>query len=148
VYEGAMRSTMVACFVVLTGCGPIPMTVDAGPPELICDSSVTTPVTLSATVQAQIFDRQCKSCHNPGDATHGDYSDAMRTAAAMQKNSIMAPALKVLTPNTLSKSVLWLKLNNRRGPGGEVLGGVMPPSGMLPADQLKVVKDWICTGGT
>jgi hypothetical protein len=81
VYEGAMRSTIVACFVVLTGCGQMMMTVDAGPPELICDPAVTTPVTLSATVQAQIFDKQCKSCHNAFDASNGDYSDAARTAS-------------------------------------------------------------------
>lgn len=146
--KGAMRSTIVACFVVLTGCGQMMMTVDAGPPELICDPAVTTPVTLSATVQAQIFDKQCKSCHNAFDASNGDYSDAARTAAAVAKNSKVAPGLKVLEPNNLGKSVLWLKLNNRKGPAGETLGGVMPPGGALPADQQKLVKDWICTGGT
>lgn len=146
--KGAMRSTIVASLVVLTGCGQMMMTVDAGPPELICDPAVTTPVTLSATVQAQIFDKQCKSCHNAFDASNGDYSDAARTAAAVAKNSKVAPGLKVLEPNNLSKSVLWLKLNNRKGPAGETLGGVMPPGGALPADQQKLVKDWICTGGT
>ena len=146
--KGAMRSTMVACFVVLTGCGPMMMTVDAGPPELICDPAVTMPVTLAATVQAQIFDKQCKSCHNAFDASNGDYSDAARTAAAVAKNSRVVPGLKVLDPNNLGKSVLWLKLNNRKGPAGESLGGVMPPGGALPADQQKLVKDWICTGGT
>lgn len=148
VYEGAMRSLAMASVAVLVGCGQQMMTVDAGPPELLCDPAVTTPVTLSATVQAQIFDKQCKSCHNAFDASNGDYSDAARTAAAVAKNSKVAQGLKVLEPNNLGKSVLWLKLNNRKGPAGEALGGVMPPGGALPADQQKVVKDWICTGGT
>jgi len=149
VYEDTMRSMMLGSVVLLVGCGPqMMMTVDAGPPELICDPAVTKPVTLSATVQAQIFDKQCKSCHNAFDASNGDYSDAARTAAAVAKNSKVAPGLKVLEPNNLGKSVLWLKLINRKGPAGEALGGVMPPGGALPADQQKLVKDWICTGGT
>ncbi len=136
----------LALGLVVSACGPQMMTVDAGKNEFACDS-MTAEVTLAGKVQAEIFDKQCKSCHNAFDASNGDYSDATRTAAAIAKPSQFAMALKPVVPNDLSKSVLWRKMNALKGPGGEDLKGVMPPGGMLPAASLQLVRDWICTGG-
>lgn len=121
------------------------MTMDGGKDEFACDP-MTVEVTLAGKVQAEVFDKQCKSCHNAFDASNGDYSDATRTAAAVAKPSQYSMALKPVVAKDLSKSTLWRKMNNLKGPGGEALGGVMPPGGMLGATSLQLVRDWICTG--
>ncbi|MCU0701785.1 MAG: hypothetical protein MUC96_35205 [Myxococcaceae bacterium] len=132
--------------VLLAACGPTPNpTPDAGDPLLTCDP-MPTEVTLAGRVQAELFDRQCRSCHNAASASNGDYSAADRTAAAIARPSQFSMALKPVEPNNLARSVLWLKMNQLRGPSGEALGGVMPPGGKLGEASLKLVKDWICTG--
>jgi hypothetical protein len=138
-----MRLALVA--LVLSSCGQQMMSKDAGSDEFACAPN-TGEVTLGGRVQLELFDRQCKSCHNAFDATNGDYSDAARTAAAVAKPSQYSAALKPVVANDLSKSTLWRKMNGLKGPGGEALGGVMPPGGMLGATSLQLVRDWICTG--
>jgi hypothetical protein len=133
--------------VFLAACGPPPMPVpDAGSNPLFTCDPMATEVTLTGRVQAELFDRQCRSCHNASSATNGDYSAADKTAAAVARPSQFAMTLKPVVPNDLSKSVLWLKMNQLRGPNGEALGAVMPPGGKLGDASLKLVKDWICTG--
>jgi hypothetical protein len=139
-----MRPLFVSCVVVLSACGPQMMTPDAGNANFTCDPNAT-PVTLAGKVQADIFDKQCKSCHNAFDASNGDFSEASKTAAAITATSKTA-GFKRVEPNNLGRSTLWLKMLNVPGPNGENAGGVMPPGGALPADQQKLVKDWICTG--
>jgi hypothetical protein len=138
--------------LVTLGCGgTTPMD-----PELTCDTSAPA-VTLTGGVQA-VFDAKCKSCHGSG-YTYGDYSDADRTfAATTNKVSYLAgPAakLKVVDGNARSRanSSLWLKVlggdaANRKGPNGEKTLGAMPNDGtVLTAEQKKLLKDWICSGG-
>lgn len=140
-----MRSLLVSCVVVVfSACGQQMMTPDAGNPLFTCDPMAAS-VTLAGSVQAQLFDRQCKSCHNAFDASNGDFSEAGKTATAVTAASKHA-GLKRVEPNQLGKSALWLKMNNTPGPGGENAGGVMPPGGMLPEDSRKLIKDWICSG--
>jgi hypothetical protein len=107
---------------------------------------MTPEVTLAGQAQPQVFDTKCRSCHNAASAANGDYSQAAKTAEAVARTSQFSNELKVVEPRDLSRSVMWLKLNGRRGPKGESLGGVMPPAGMLDAATLKIVKDWICSG--
>lgn len=142
-----MRSLVfVLGSVFVVACGPPGTGVDAGVPELICDSDAVE-VTLAGKVQAEVFDKPCKSCHNAQDASRGDFSEASRTAAATVNVDTVAYApLKRVVPNDLTKSVLWLKVNGRRGPAGERIGGEMPPTGPLTDAQKKILKDWICTG--
>lgn len=139
-----MRAFVPFVVVVSMSCGQQMMSPDAGPAELRCDP-MPAAVTLTGEVQAQIFDRHCKSCHNAFDASNGDYSEASKTAAAVAKASKYG-TLKVVEPNDLTRSALWLKVAGQRGPGGQAVGGLMPPGGALPADQQKLLKDWICTG--
>jgi hypothetical protein len=136
----------VSALLLLAACGQPMPTPDGGvDPTFTCDP-MATEVTLAGRVQAELFDRHCRSCHNASSATNGDYSAADRTAAAIARPSQFAMALKPVVPNDLSKSVLWRKMNNLRGPNGEALGGVMPPGGKLGDASLKLAKDWICTG--
>ena len=139
-----MRHLLVSCGLVLSACGQQMTTPDAGNPDFTCDPNATA-VTLAGKVQADLFDKQCRSCHNAFDASNGDFSEASKTAAAVATASKVM-GLKRVEPNNLGKSALWLKMLNVLGPNGENAGGVMPPGGALPADQQKLVKDWICTG--
>ena len=154
----AMTKYAFPAFVVLVslvtlGCGG---TTPMGDPELTCDTSAAA-VTLTGGVQA-VFDAKCKSCHVAG-YTYGDYSDADRTfAATTNKVSYLAGAaakMKVVDGNakSLANSALWLKViggdaANRKGPNGESTLGAMPNDGtVLTAEQKKLLKDWICSGG-
>ncbi|MBL8935395.1 MAG: hypothetical protein JNM69_12635 [Archangium sp.] len=138
-----MRLLFVSCVLVLSACGQQMTTPDAGNPLFLCDPSAPA-LTLAGSVQADLFDKQCKSCHNSFDATNGDFSDASRTADSVSKASKYT--LKRVEPNDLGKSAMWLKLNATKGPNGENSGGVMPPGGMLPEASRKIIKDWICSG--
>ncbi|MCA3013485.1 MAG: hypothetical protein INH41_13965 [Myxococcaceae bacterium] len=141
-----LRLVFVAPLLALAGCGPTAPSADAGVPLLTCDA-MAAEVTLSGRLQAELFDRQCRSCHNAASASNGDYSAADRTAAAVARPTRIAAPLLPVRPGVLSESVLWLKMNGRTaGPKGEALGGVMPPGGKLDDATLKLVKDWICTG--
>lgn len=141
-----MRALTLALASLVVACGPVPSTADAGNPALLCDADAME-VTLAGSVQAQIFDNPCKSCHNASDASRGDFSEASKTAAgAVNVDSLVLPGVKRVEPGNLARSVMWLKLNGLRGPNGERVGGVMPPSGMLPPEKRKIIKDWICTG--
>ncbi|MFZ5440042.1 MAG: hypothetical protein ACOZQL_08535 [Myxococcota bacterium] len=134
--------------VVSVSCGA------PGDPDLTCDSNAASK-TLAADVQP-ILDAKCKSCHG-ANYTYGDYSDATKSAAAtVGKKSLFAgmnaTLMVVDSSKKLENSSLWLKLlggtpKGRSGPKGENVQGEMP-SGMdpLPAAELKIFKDWICTG--
>jgi hypothetical protein len=118
-------------------------TPDAGNPLFTCDPSLPA-VTLAGEVQAQLFDKQCKSCHNASDASNGDFSEAGKTASAVTATSKYG--LKRVEPGQLGKSAMWLKLNETKGPAGENAGGVMPPTGALVDSQKALIKQWICSG--
>lgn len=132
--------------MVAGGCGP-QMTADAGVrAEFVCDPNAAE-VTLAGSVQAQLFDNPCKSCHNAQDAQKGDFSDASRTAAAtVNVDTISYAPMKRVVPGDLTRSVMWLKVNQLRGPNNERVGGIMPPTGPLSDEKKKLLKDWICSG--
>jgi hypothetical protein len=137
-----------ALALALAGCGA------PGDPELTCDTGGASP-TLASAVQAQVFAASCAGCHDVG-YMYGDYSRASATAAsAVNQKSLYAGSagtLKVVDPNNLANSSLWLKVlggtaKGRLGPKGENVMGRMPSDGTnLTEAQLTLLKQWICSG--
>lgn len=124
--------------------------------QLTCDKSPT-PVTLANDVQP-LLTAKCATagCHDPDYAkSYGDYSTAQKSAAMVGKKSFFAgrnATLKVVDPNALKNSSLWLKvlggkLAGYSGPNGENVQDGMPyDEEPLSESELKLLKDWICTG--
>ncbi len=86
-----------------------------------------------------IMQASCVSCHGPG----GVMATRPLTTFAEVVNTlstIYTPA-KYVTPGQPLQSLLHLKMN-----GVSTVGGVMPPTGALPAATLQVVKTWIEQG--
>lgn len=161
-----MKTThLLFAALAFAACGETGGGTDAGTDagtdsSLVCDPSPAT-VTM-AQLQTQVFDVKCKSCHFPPNGegiAYGDYTTAANTfAATVNKASTYAGSgatLKIVEPNNLKNSALWLKVApesgtlGKKGPKGEVTGARMPNDGSsLTAEQKKLIKDWICTGAT
>ncbi|MBX5480290.1 MAG: hypothetical protein IRZ16_00355 [Myxococcaceae bacterium] len=103
----------------------------------------------------------CTSCHyaGAGTATNGDLVmdsvEALKaTTGATTAYAITGSTLKVVDPNHSENSTMFLKVAGGstvtppvKGPKGESVGAQMP-QGLPPlsAEDLKMVKDWICSG--
>lgn len=133
---------------VLFSCGT-PTPTD---PDLTCDANPAA-ATLATNVQA-VFDARCKTCH-VANYSYGGYSNATETAAIVGKKSLYAGTtgtLLVVDPKSLANSSLWLKVlggtaAGRAGPKSENILAKMPNDmTVLPAAELKTLKDWICGG--
>lgn len=124
-----------------------------GEDELECPSSPE-PVTLASNLHADVFARDCTSCHSAADPGSGDFSTISKTlAATVGKTSQFAAggSMKVVDPNNLGNSVLWLKVlggdaAGKTGPHGEKVYGAMPLGAGLTAKQKTALKEWICSG--
>lgn len=140
----------------IVACGSATDTPDGGASGvLVCDTGAT--AVAAAKLQTDVIDVACKSCHNPTGTARlsGDYSTASTFVAATVNKASAYPStgakgFKIVTPNDLAASVLWLKVSGGqpsfKGPNGEFVGGVMPETGPITAAQKKLIKDWICTG--
>ena len=84
----------------------------------------------------------CASCHGGGLAPNlsGDIC-----ADVVGVGSTQVPSMNFIEAEDPANSYLLLKL---KGEGASVGGtsSVMPPSGMLPAEQIQIVEDWIAAG--
>lgn len=143
-----MKKTLLGLVLALAGCGAEPMT----DPELTCASSPGA-ATLATNVQA-LFTAKCATCHYQG-YSYGDFSDAARTTASVNKKSLYAGTigtLQIVEPKNLANSSLWLKVLGgaqvgRTGPKGENVSSRMPnDETTLTAAEKQLLKDWICTG--
>lgn len=124
-------------------------------PNVECTSSKS--VTLATDVQP-LLTRSCatSNCHDSGyGSSFGDFSSATKSAAMVNKRSLYAGTrgtLKVVDPNALKNSTLWLKvlggkLAGYTGPNGENVQDRMPyDADALSADEQQLLKDWICSG--
>jgi hypothetical protein len=136
---------------------------DAGNSDLVCSGNPT-PVTLTELYPV-LFGGECLTCHYPAGymgmtvegtgGAYGDYSTLMKAAGMIGQKSVYAGAagtLKIVDPNHLENSTLWLKLASPGpvgypGPHGENTNAHMPNDGTtLMPGVLQQVKDWICTG--
>ena len=142
---GLRWSAVIA--LVLAGCpGP-------DDDELVCPTSAAV-VTLSLGLQREVFDADCKTCHNAQDLSSGDFSTIEKTREwTVNRKSQFAGtgALKVVDPKNLANSILWLKVlggdaTGKKGPGGEKVYGAMPLGSGLTAAKKASLKNWICSG--
>jgi cytochrome c5 len=93
-------------------------------------SALTNP-TFTADV-LPIFEQYCKVCHgNLGGWDSTSYQTVMTTGDH-------GP---VVIPGDPTKSLLAQKLQ-----GTSKIGGIMPPSGELPDETIKIILDWIAAG--
>ena len=134
--------------LVLAGC-PGPGDDD----ELVCPTSAAV-VTLSLGLQREVFDADCKTCHNAQDLSSGDFSTIEKTREwTVNRKSQFAGAgrLKVVDPKNLANSILWLKVlggdaTGKKGPAGEKVYGAMPLGTTLTPAKKASLKNWICSG--
>ncbi|MFT3843342.1 MAG: hypothetical protein QM723_40540 [Myxococcaceae bacterium] len=121
-----------------------------------CDSNAASET--STTVYNKIH-AACDSCHsncpNGAGCFYGDYGDATKMYNAMVNHNSIYGALKMVAPNDLAHSTVYLKVGctpitnpSCTAPDGTNIGAAMPQNGptALTADQVKAVKDWICKG--
>jgi mono/diheme cytochrome c family protein len=104
-----------------------------------------------ATIQADIFQPRCVSCHNNtagapmGLSWESDQYDPIVTDGRM---SLEMPALKIIEPNDSAASYVTWKINGQ-GPNGEAIVGVrMPASGppFLSQEEIDRITAWIDAG--
>jgi hypothetical protein len=141
------------------GCGDgnSPNNSDGGSdPDLICDANVAS--VLTSKVHAEVFTAKdtCTGvgCHGLGNTTTVSMIDSAATQGVVGMKSAYSgtdATLKVVDPGKLANSSLWLKVLGgspaKKGPKGESVGGPMPEGKQeLNATQLKLIKDWICSG--
>lgn len=125
-------------------------------PDLSCDSSPQA-VSLATDVQPLLTAKCALSgCHDATYAgSYGDFTTANKSASMVNKKSLYAgtaATLKVVDPNALKNSTLWLKVlggqpAGRSGPNGENVYDRMPlDADALSSTEQQLLKDWICTG--
>lgn len=112
--------------------------------------SIVTPPMLGPTlpqIQTFVFGPLCASCHNGGGAvlpgvmnlsTEQASFDNLVNQASLQPGG--GAALRV-TPGQPNNSYLIQKLENM-----QMVGGVMPPTGMLPQPDIDQIRLWITNG--
>ena len=91
----------------------------------------------------------CIICHTAGGvASFLELTPGVSHANLVGVVSVQAdPPMNVVTPGDPSESYLWYKLNDtQRGVGG--FGVQMPVGGMLDADSLALIRQWITEGAT
>lgn len=149
-----MRVALCLLGLVAAGCGNPGPGNDAGTSaDYDCTDAVSV---TTATLQTEIFETRCKTCHNTDTAAQpGNMSTVALTQALVGKASAYAvttgSTLKWIDPSNPQNSTMYLKVlgggNKYKGPKGEVAGGLMP-QGQTPlsAAEKKKIRDWICTG--
>ena len=97
-------------------------------------ASAGTPGAVSFSSQvAPIFQAKCAMCHNPQTKLGGWDSSSYQSVMA---SGVSGP---VVIPGDTTNSILAQRLQG-------LLGGLMPPMGILPDSELKIILDWIAAG--
>jgi len=89
-------------------------------------------VSYSAQV-APLFQAKCKMCHNQNNALGGWDSTTYQAVTNSGNNG------SVVIPGDTTNSVLAQRVTGTEG-------APMPPSGLLPADDIQIILDWIAAG--
>jgi hypothetical protein len=126
--------------------------------DVTCDANPNAET--AQTVFTNVVSANCvTACHTPGGQAiaYSDYTTAnLFFTDTVGVASIYAgsnASLKMVAPNDLANSTVWLKVSCPQGstscksPHGETIGSSMPYQTVsLSAANQKVIKDWICTG--
>ncbi|MDX1507918.1 MAG: Ig-like domain-containing protein, partial [Woeseiaceae bacterium] len=109
--------------------------------------TVATPPMLEAnldSIQQFIFTPRCASCHTGNGAVLPgvlNLTSADNSFNALVNQPAIQEAFMRVAPNDAQNSYLIIKMENR-----QAVGGVMPPTGMLPQADIDVVRQWIDNG--
>jgi len=94
-------------------------------------SQTTDKVDFARDVQP-IFHQNCLSCHGPKTQNAGLRVD--------RRSSVLKPGTRRVIPGGVENSLLYYRIS------GTQYGLQMPPTGALPAEQVKVIRTWIEQG--
>jgi len=101
-----------------------------------------------ANVQAQVFP-SC-SCHNadPLDVLNGNFSmkAGMEYAAIVNIKSGQLATMDYIKPSDPDTSYLYLKVTNKHLDASGSGDPMPPPGGMLSADKVMLLEEWIAAG--
>ncbi len=97
-------------------------------------------------IQASIFGPRCSSCHSGAGSTSGIPDMDLRTADSSHATLVNVTSFQDgnfvrVVPMQPDDSYLVHKLE-----GVATVGGVMPPTGMLPAADIATIRQWIMDG--
>ncbi len=98
----------------------------------------TGPAPLTYSDVESYFVTACAGCHGGSGGFTLSYANLLA-------NSVDVPTMPLVDPGDPSNSYVWHKLNNTQGTVGGA-GGVMPPSGPLPATVRDTIEQWILDG--
>lgn len=116
--------------------------------DFVVTFTVTTPVVLGPTldqIQAVVFTPDCASCHSGAGAVLPGSMDLSNADASRMNlvniDSVNEPGIIRVVPGDPDNSYLIDKLE-----GTHTVGGIMPPSGMLPQATIDEIRQWIVDG--
>lgn len=103
-----------------------------------------------ADVFQEVHGPICSACHT-GSGEDPDQSTEAAVAALVGVESRTYAPLKFIVEGQPSASLMYLKVAGGtpagfRGPGGENVGGRMPPGQTLSAAKRELLRGWICSG--
>ena len=117
--------------------------------DFIVQFTITTPIVLGPTldqIQAIVFGPKCSSCHAGAGSTSGIADMDLRNADAAFNTlvniaSVQDGTMVRVLPGQPDNSYVVHKLE-----GVAAVGGIMPPTGMLPAAEITAIRQWITDG--
>ena len=128
--------------------GVLPSGNGAAGGDFVVTFTVTTPVVLGPTldqIQAVVFTPACASCHTgvgailPGSMNLSNADASL--ANLVNIDSVNEPGIFRVVAGDPDNSYLIDKLE-----GTHTVGGIMPPTGMLPQATIDEIRQWITDG--
>jgi hypothetical protein len=117
--------------------------------DFITEFSLNTPIVLGPTldqIQAIVFGPKCSSCHSGAGSLSGIQNMDLRNADAAFNTLVDVISSQNINfdrvePTQPANSYLVHKIQ-----GIASGGGIMPPTGMLPAAEIAAIEQWITAG--
>jgi predicted CxxxxCH...CXXCH cytochrome family protein len=105
----------------------------------------TAPVSQDFCGVVSTLNQSCVVCHGATSPQSGLDLSTDPYAALVNRPSTMYSGAVLVVPGDSAASLLYAKIS---GTQSSSQGGVMPPTGMLPADRIALVKAWIDAGAS
>jgi hypothetical protein len=135
-----MRARLIFALLILTSCGELKT-----PTEPTGGGDPIDPTATFTRVQAEVFTPTCATagCHSTvGTQSNLVLTPARSYAAIVGVASVEMPQVLRVAPGDPAGSYLYRKLTGTNITGDRMPQGLPP----LPADKLKLVRDWIRRG--